>query len=961
MLKLLLVLFLLLPVFPQQVHAAENRDVRVGWVYQPGYQELDGKGQPSGFNYEYLMEIANYTGWTYDFITTNAGGDKLTWGDSLSMLESGALDIAGCLLYTDERAEVYAYPSLPAGQMLTSLFVKNDSPLTNEDLVETDGITVAASMATQNDEDLSSYAEKCGFVIKEFMDCATLQDVIDAVLDGKVDAGVIGNYQPGKGTRIIASFSPRAFYFATTKGNTRIYSALEQALTSIFLSNPYYAQELATRYQLTYSESTVLSAKELEFIKNSEPIKVCFNEAWYPMFAYNDTTGEASGVIADILNHISEFTGLKFTFHRVGTFAEAQEQVSSGQCDILACCTHDMRLATESNILLTDTYLSIQLVRVGNASATQDDYRIGTLKDFLDYDKAIQGENVSYHYYATSGECFEALRKGEVDDIVVNSYSAGHYLSLTKYTRYVRTALQGMSIYASMGVSNASENGKILRSVLNKALANITEAEKNGYILSNTLKDGSSFEAMINRIPTTTAVVIILALVLLILLLAAFFIVSIRKSKQSRRASERINQLLVRDELTGTLNENGFNLSARKSLDDYPDRSWFLVDFDVEGFEHINMLLGFATGNEILTSVARITTESFHHAGELCGRIYADHFVCIVTGNDIEEIKSNILKVNTAFRTLEGHNPIQFCYGIYPIIDTSMPIVTMRDMAQAAKRMVKGHFDQLIGVFNEVLHKRQNEDAQLVADMENGIQNGEFVAYYQPKYDILTEKIVGAEALVRWRHGDQLVRPDRFISLFEKNGQINQLDFFMLETVCKKFRTQLDAGRTPLPVSINFARNHLYDASFLDDLQAMIQRYSIPPELLIVEFTESVCLENEDLLSEVINRIHTLGLSVSIDDFGSGYSSLNMLKDMNFDELKLDKGFLRSTAEIDRGRAIIVTILSLAKQLNLKTVAEGVEEKDQLEFLRENGCDTVQGFYFSPPVPEEKYDELLGE
>ncbi|MEA4911485.1 MAG: transporter substrate-binding domain-containing protein [Oscillospiraceae bacterium] len=238
MCALLLSLLMVFTALSTAALAADQKTVSVGWFYQPGYQELDADGNPGGYNYEFLLALAEKTGWTLDFVVKNQNGDELTWEDSLSMLASGDLDLMGCLLFSEERTSQYDFSTLAAGQTFTSLFVRDDSPIAGNDFAELNGISVAANTATLNDEDLTSFAKDSGFSIGEYQDCGDLQDVIDAVLEGSADAGVMASYQPVENTRVIASFAPRSFYFATTKGNQVVLSALNEGMNSILIQDP---------------------------------------------------------------------------------------------------------------------------------------------------------------------------------------------------------------------------------------------------------------------------------------------------------------------------------------------------------------------------------------------------------------------------------------------------------------------------------------------------------------------------------------------------------------------------------------------------------------------------------------------------------------------------------------------------------------------------------------------------
>lgn len=946
--------------------AADQKAVRVGWFYQPGYQELDADGNPGGYNYEFLLALAEKAGWTLDFVTKDQNGDELTWGSSLSMLASGELDLMGCLLFSEERTSQYDFSTLAAGQTFTSLFVRDDSPLVGNDFSELNGISVAANTATLNDEDLTSFAEDSGFSIGRYQDCGDLQDVIDAVLEGSVDAGVMASYQPVENTRVVASFAPRSFYFATTKGNRAVLAALNEGMNSILIQDPYYEQNLSEKYSQTYSGQMALSRQEQDYIAAADPVRVGYSDAWFPLIQAGKDPEHPTGVIPDILAEISKSSGLRFEFVHTSTHAEAMENASGGACDMIAICIYDLQHEQKYQVSMTDPYLQMQLVMVSKTQTDSDDRIIGTMADFPIFDTAIDAEDSDHcKYYITAEECFEALRKGEADSIVTGAYIANYYLALSRYNSFLRTNLQGEYAPICMAVSEAYQDKALLVSILNKSISNLSATEVNSVLIENTVRDGSGLEAAVNRIPSTIIILAFLFLLMLTIVIAGLAVAFIRKSKLARQqaetqkaAAEQAAHQLRIDALTGLYNERGFADAARQKLDKFPDKNWYLLDFDVDGFKYINAMYGKEQSNQLLILIARILTEDLRPE-EVGGRIYGDHFVALFAGGGLAEIRQRILTANERFKGITEHYLVLMSYGIYPIVDTTQPVSLLCDHAQVAKRKVKGNYNEFIAVYDDAMDRRQQETVELIMSFERALTAGEFQPFFQPQYDIRTKELVGAEALVRWRRGDHLVMPDQFISLFESNGLIENPDFYMVKAVCAHLKAQLDAGLVPVPVSVNFSKTHLYDQLFLTKLTKIIADSEVPPRLLVAEFTEYTCIENESAFRAVIHALHKLGVHVSLDDFGSGYSSLNVLSSMDFDEVKLDKGFLKESPLSLKGRRLIRSILQFMQGQEIRTVAEGVETKEQLAFLRECGCDVAQGYYFSHPVSGEEYDKLF--
>lgn len=438
-------------------------------------------------------------------------------------------------------------------------------------------------------------------------------------------------------------------------------------------------------------------------------------------------------------------------------------------------------------------------------------------------------------------------------------------------------------------------------------------------------------------------------------------IMAFRERRRVRDLKCMQEEQLIRyrtDPVTGLLNTMGFTHAVEETLKSLPEEKFCaIVDFSILNLNYFNVSYGSPTGEAMLRDTAQ-TLLAHCRVKQPCARLSDDRFACIITDCETcEELVERIRLLDAALHASDGTHQLLMAYGVYAVEDRTLSAEELCTRAVAARLRISAQ-EHNIGVYDNELHCRQMEDAMLVSKMEEGLQREEFVPYYQPKYDANTEKIVGAEALVRWIRADGEVRPpDRFIRLFESNGLITKLDLYMFEHVCKK----LASMARPVQISVNFSRVHLYDKNFPEKLAEIAGRYGVSKSMLEIELTETAFFDQRDVLIENMNRLREQGFLVSMDDFGSGYSSLNLLKDVYFDIIKIDKGFLAETTQSERGKRVIQSVLALADALQVHTVAEGVETAEQLAFLRENGCDIIQGFYFSRPVPEAEFDRLLRE
>ena len=293
--------------------------------------------------------------------------------------------------------------------------------------------------------------------------------------------------------------------------------------------------------------------------------------------------------------------------------------------------------------------------------------------------------------------------------------------------------------------------------------------------------------------------------------------------------------------------------------------------------------------------------------------------------------------------------------------DEPVPFKSIVSNANLARKEAKKPENPNCVVYDEKMGEKLMKEVSYVNDMENAFANHEFIVYFQPKIDLKNHIINGAEALIRWIKQDgSMVYPNEFIPVFEKNKTITQLDFFVYEEVCKYLAERIKNKERLVYVSMNVSRIHLKSISKLVDyISGLLEKYQVPPHLLEFELTETVFTDTVDDTIELMSRLRELGVKVSMDDFGSGYSSLNVLTKLPLDVLKLDKEFLKDFETDDDGKIIIPSIIEMAKKLQLSVVCEGVETKQQVEFLRQVDCDLVQGYYYSRPVPQKVFSQML--
>ena len=419
------------------------------------------------------------------------------------------------------------------------------------------------------------------------------------------------------------------------------------------------------------------------------------------------------------------------------------------------------------------------------------------------------------------------------------------------------------------------------------------------------------------------------------------------------------------DDLTGLPTKVQHKLEATKILEQKSGR-YAYVSCDVADVKYVSEVYGYAYGNVALKHIARVLSGSLKQ-DELVSRTTGDHFCMLLKYTDIKSLERRIYEMTEQAAVfpideLGGTHKAVFNCGVY-LIQGGEDINMIRARANAARKKNDASFKTQITFYSSTDLVRELESKELEADVVRALRDRELEVYLQPKYDINTEKMIGAEALIRWNHPEKgMLSPARFIPACEANGFICTIDFFVLEEVCRNLRDWKEEGRELVTISVNFSRRHLGEADFVNRLVEAVRYYDLEPSDLEIELTETVAYNEMGTLLNVMHQIKEAGFGLSMDDFGSGYSSLALLREMPVDVLKLDKGFLdgcHGNEKADRDKRIIYHIISMAKDLEITVLAEGVETEQQKEFLKALNCDMIQGYYYAKPMPTERFATFL--
>ncbi len=424
-----------------------------------------------------------------------------------------------------------------------------------------------------------------------------------------------------------------------------------------------------------------------------------------------------------------------------------------------------------------------------------------------------------------------------------------------------------------------------------------------------------------------------------------------------RETAAMINQFQY-DRLTGLYSKEFFYQRVRETLRQNSGQNYYLICSDIVNFKLINDVFGVAAGDRLLCGIADMYRRYVGEGG-ICGHLDADRFACLLEFDDVFT-EQMFISANEEINRLQNAKNVAVKWGIYSVGNQNVTVEQMCDRALLAARSIKEQYGVYYAAYDDKLRDELLRQQAIIDSMETALKEGQFLVYLQPKYRIWDETLAGAEALVRWKHPEWgFQSPAEFIPLFEKNGFITKLDQFVWDKTCFYLRKWDEEGYPPIPVSVNVSRADIYHADIADIMMRTVSKYGLTPSRLHLEITESAYTEDPGQIIETVRHLRELGFVIEMDDFGSGYSSLNMLNQMPIDILKLDMQFVQSETAKPMDQGILQLIMELARRMHLSVVAEGVETKTQLDRLSETGCEYVQGYYFARPMPEGEFETLM--
>jgi diguanylate cyclase (GGDEF)-like protein len=414
---------------------------------------------------------------------------------------------------------------------------------------------------------------------------------------------------------------------------------------------------------------------------------------------------------------------------------------------------------------------------------------------------------------------------------------------------------------------------------------------------------------------------------------------------------------MEKDTMTELYSKEGLCHRMSEELKDAPQELYDVIALDIEHFKLFNDTYGVDEGDRLLKRIAKSILKEIEPFDGICARVYADQFLIFMNRQSgfAEKMVENI---NADMEVYPLDMKAHIKAGVYEVHDVKVSVNSMCDRAFIAAKAAKGRYEQDVAYYDDSIREKLLIEQQIGDDMVRALREEQFDVYFQPKYDLETGKMAGAEALVRWNHPIKgLMSPGDFIPIFEKNGFITELDMYVWDKCCHFIAEWKKKYNVSIPISVNVSRKDIYKQNLPEILKGIVNRYQLSTELLHLEITESAYTENPDQLILIVRQLKKEGFIIEMDDFGSGYSSLNMLAELPIDVLKLDMRFLQDKGEESKNENIMSAIVELAKKINLHVIAEGVEREKQISMLKAMKCDMVQGYFYAKPMNVRQFEK----
>ena len=932
-----------------------EKTVRVGWFESP-FNSVDQFGRRSGYAYEYQQRIAAYTGWTYDYV-------EGSWPELVQMLENGEIDLMSDVSFTEERASHMLFSTLPMGTEEYYLYVSaNNRDIVQEDYSTLNGKRVGVTSGTVQLGFFRAWVAEHGLHPEIVELTGSEVEALQMLRKGELDACVtVGAYEDLDTALPLCEIGSSDFYFAVSNYRPDLLPELNKAMGDIRNENRNYNHELYEQYVEAAGENLFLSADEKKWLSSHGAIRVGYQDNYLAFCAKDETTGELTGALKDYFAAASdcmENAHLDFEPIAYPTAAGAIEALKRGEVDCMFPSNLTDYDGEMQGVVMTPSLMSAEVWAVVRSSDQRDFVRseqitVAVNEGNLNYDVFLLDHFPSWEakHYPDTPACLQAVARGEADCILISSCRYSNVAKLCENLHLTPT-FTGVNVDYDLALRKGDAE---LYSILSKTICMVPDSTVSAALTYYSAEDAkTSFVDFIQEnLAVVMAVIAVVALAIVVLLL--------RSMRAEKKADEgqRLISATETDTLTGLYTRSFFFEYANRMYQKDPDTPMDAIVLDIDQFHSVNSLNGRDFGDQVLIALGEEIRAMLDGTQGIASRIEADRF--LVYCEHVASYQELFNRLQNRLNECNRNANVRLRMGVMPW-QAGVEPAKMFDRARIACGMARDHYRDHLVVFDDSMRQREVYKQRLLNDLRRALDEEEFEVYYQPKYNIQCDPPVleSAEALIRWHHPELgMISPADFIPLFERNGQIGLVDKFVWSQTARQIALWREKLGVTLPISVNLSRVDVFDPTLESTLDQLIRDNGLNCGSLKLEVTESAYSENADQVLTVIEKLRKKGHEIEMDDFGSGYSSLNMLSSMPIDVLKMDGAFIKNIEHREQDAQLVELIVDIAKRMKVKVVAECVETESQMLLLKELGCDLVQGYYFSPPLPAPEFEETI--
>lgn len=936
---------------PTTSPAAQNKyeTLKVGYVVNTGFMYEDRLGHTVGYGYEYMEFLENYVPCRFEYVAFN------DWTELLDKLNTGEIDLVPNLP-GDHKYLVNAKSTAHViGRFPMELVIAEDKIKPH--------IKLARVKTNYDTPGLDEVARQEGFSYT-LVPYKTYQNILDAYEKGEVDGYVDAMLFYSKSKETYAVFDRQNYRISVRADRTDLLDRLNWAMDQLLMYQSDIRDVLKRKYNLKEGFPLLLSRDEKNFLSEKKKLRTAIFNYQSP-YAYHDENGKLVGVVPDIIKRISSDLKMEIEIVETNSFEDTRNLMVNDKIDFVADVVCDFSWAGNNNINLTQRYFQRDYVPVTRSNYRLDSSKrtiVAACKDRLYTADFIEANfpKDDIIYLPTFEDTLKAVRNGQADVAYVYRDSANSLVDATGTYDLEIGAVTAYSEWISLGTRL---NGDFrLWHILNKEVNHIDVSWVRD-MLSKHQQLSTSFS--IEKFVYHHLYKVIIFLSLLIIAIGAF----IYRRNMHKKNFDLVHRMAYTDFRYNLPNvpwlEMKIPLALQKLRKKNPDTKFFFVIFAMMS----TAVMTENRGHKIIENQFHTLADGLRNSKTAiftAAGLDVGNLVCFCKSDSLEKISAwaaKILKKYSYIDTADASAKIAIHMkaGI-STYDESLDIQQAIGRAFVVCQQISTNE---VKVFDEKMEQALTTEHEIENAMVDALENDEFKAYYQPKYDIQTRKVIGAEALVRWISPTMgFMPPGKFIPLFEQNGFIIQVDYYILEKTCQLLRERLDAGKEVVPFSVNQSRLHMTEDGYLEKMRAIIDKYKLPPHLIELEITETMFSDFDKKAARqnaerIVNALKDMGFTISIDDFGAGYSSFSLLGSLPMDVLKIDRSVLTGADSSPKMKSILGKVIELGHSLGMLVICEGIETVEEEKLLISLGCRYGQGFLNAKPMPVNDFVDFF--